>query len=420
MLSVAVLLFVGLSCVRCQPPNRGPPGPPPPEGRQGPPPRGGPGPPPLARSGPPPPDQQGPPPDRRGPPPPDRSGPPPPGQQGPQPFIPTGPGAADQPPQTGPPGQQSANPWKDLLTKMMDLLSSGVGPKNISKLPSEIIDPKKGTPPAGVPAPPKPFNVPTEQPKVKDCFWEGQYYVPGSDIIRGQHDRWCYVTYCDSAGKIQFWDDYNCPPNSMRDTSTHSSGSGRDRWVPPGQRRGPPGGRGGQKGCDHGGQWYEPNMDISSHRVGERCYGSYCSQDSQVVNWEDWCTNVNNVGVTPSPGRDLGAGQGQGRGQGQGQGQGGRRRQGRGQGRRQGQGQGGGGRRAQQPARPTMGCYHGGRYYQPNDDVVVGTIGDLCYGYYCEGDNVFVHWEDSCQNQPMAMATAPPPVQPTTRSWWLF
>ena len=315
----------------------------------------------------------------------------------------------------------------------MDLLSTGMGPKNLSKVPAEIVDPKQppsaGPGPSDVPPPPKPLNV-AKKPVIKDCFWEGRYYSPGSDIIRGQHDRWCYVTYCDSQGKIQFWDDYNCKPNSMRDTSSHNTG--RDRWVPPGQR--PSGGPPQKKGCNHKGQWYDANQDISSHRVGDRCYGSYCSRDSQVINWEDWCTNVNNVGATPSPGRaqnqmEQGGGaqgqgqtqgQGQGRGQNQGMGMDRQQFQGRGQGQGQGQGQAQG-QRSFRRKQPTMGCFHGGRQYQPNEDVISGQIGDLCYGYYCEGDNVFVHWEDTCQHQnivPMDQSTTPPPVPSTTAGFW--
>ena len=368
-----IVLLVLVSCVRTQPRGRDPPGPPPPEKGRGPLPSGGPGTQPTDNQGQPPfkgpGGNQGPVPFDQGPPPFDgpgsNQGPPTlnaPGiDQGPQAFD--GPGGgppADQPASTS--GTQSTNPWQDLLTRMMDLLSSGVGPKNLSKVPAEIIDPKQdkgsGPPPTDLPPPPKPLHLTKQEPPVKDCFWEGQYYPPGSDIVRGQHDRWCYVTYCDSAGKIQFWDDYNCPPNSMRDTSSHSSG--RDGWVPPGQRQtgGPPSTR---KGCNHAGQWYEPNQDISSHRVGERCYGSYCSQDSQVVNWEDWCTNVNNVGATPSPGQNINQNGGPGRGQGQGQGTGGQGSPGghvQGM-RKPGRGHGGGRR-----AKPTMGCYHSGKHYQ--------------------------------------------------------
>ena len=390
-----------LSCVQSQTGRGGPPGPPPLDKAPGPP---------LPTPG-------GPPP---GPGEPQLKLPSGPG--GPQPFQPSGPGGpqpqlpSDPPmPQSSGPGK-SANPWKDLLTKMMDLLSAGMGPKNISKVPAEIVDPKQGAGPTGVPPPPKPLHLSTPKIVVKDCYYEGKYYMPGSDIVRGQHDRWCYVTYCDSMGKIQFWDDYNCPPNSMRDTSTHSSGSGRDKWQPPGQSA-VGGGPAAKKGCDHGGQWYEPNQDISSHRVGDRCYGTYCSADSQVVNWEDWCLNAQSPGPSKSQGPTAGpapaAGPAQGQRKGVRRGQG----QGQGQGRQLGQAQGG-----RRRARPTMGCYHNGKYYNQNTDVVVGTIGDLCYGYYCEGDNVFVHWEDSCQNQPMIQPAPQPPVQPVqpTNSGWFF
>ena len=387
------MLILCLSSVQSQPRGNRPPGPPPPANAVGPPRRGGPGPPPKPFDG-------------------------SKGAPGPRPFDgpPGGPPAANAPPQPASPGQQSSNPWQDLLTKMMDLLSTGMGPKNLSQIPAEIVDPKQGPNvrtnagpvPSDVPPPPKPLNV-IKKRVIKDCFWEGRYYSPGSDIIRGQHDRWCYVTYCDSQGKIQFWDDYNCKPNSMRDTSSHTSG--RERWVPPGQRSsgGPP----HKKGCNHKGQWYEVNQDISSHRVGERCYGSYCSRDSQVVNWEDWCTNVNNVGATPSPGQSQQQIGQENAGQGQGQGMGMDRQQVQGQVRGQGA----------RPKTPTMGCFHGGRQYNPNEDVISGQIGDLCYGYYCEGDNVFVHWEDSCQHQniaPVAQATQPPPMPSTTKGFWGF
>ena len=362
--------------------------------------------------------------------------------QGPPVSIPGGPhapptagSAAPQPPG---PGQQVSDPWKNLLTQMMGLLNSGMGPQNTSQVPAQMAGPKPTQSPSNVPPPPEPLHL-SQKPVAKDCYYEGRYYMPGSDIVRGQHDRWCYVTYCDAAGKIQFWDDYNCPPNSMKDTSSHSSGSGRDRWQPPAHRGGGghggngggPGGNGGggasvgggnvgggnvgggnvgdgggagrgaggAKGCDHGGQWYGANKEISSHRIGERCYGTYCSHDARVVNWDDWCNNVpassqNQVGVPTTQAPPRGQGQ-RGRGRGRG---------------------------GQRPAQPTMGCYHNNRLYKINDDVVVGTIGDLCYGYYCEGDNVFVHWEDSCQNQPIA-AVQPAAPQPTTQpaaSGWFF
>lgn len=243
----------------------------------------------------------------------------------------------------------------------------------------------------------------------------------------------------------------------MKPTSGHNTGSGR---KPPGQQGpahaggGPPGpggmgapaGPGGPAGCNHEGMYYESGQEISSHQVGERCYGTYCSHESQVVQWEDWCIAPSTVapqgvrnqvggagsaggapaGAGPGAGRQAGSGGGSGNGgggrgnnAGAGGGAGGAAVGGGGRG---GGGGGAGGGRAggnappgrgasAGPRTPTTGCYHNGLYYQPNEDVIVGNIGDMCYGYYCEGANTFVHWEDRCAPTPPPTAAAAPSQQ---------
>lgn len=382
---------------------------------------------------------------------------------GPVPGEP-GPGLAPPPPPGGPVanGQPAAggtdaqnNPWHELLHRMMELMQTAagmeagpggpgpdpnagpgpqggpggpgpMGPGNLGPNPEYQVGPGGPSGPnrpmplvgpggpqgpgpmgRGPSGPPKPPNNPAPTaPSVPDCFWEGKFYRPGSDIVRGQHDRWCYVTYCDSKGNIQFWDDYNCPPNSMKPTSGHNTGR------PSPQAQGP-------TGCNYNNINYEPGQEISSQQVGDRCHGTYCSHDSQVIQWEDWCAtqppqspNQPPAGPNPTPPTGPGpaapptgpiatqppvqgppspsvplpqpqppaqfTGTQSAGGAGAGAGAGGGRK---------------GGRRG-----PKQGCFHNQLYYQPNEDVIVGNIGDMCYGYYCEGDNVFVHWEDRCAN----------------------
>ena len=411
----------------------------------------------------------------------------PPGPGGPAPAVPAGPppppggsqiGIAGPPPPGGPPGPvdpnapAGANPWHELLQRMMELMQTAAGmetgPGGAVPDPNAMMGAAGGPAPAGsgpvvggpsapggppkqveyqvAPAgpggpggpaapsgpvgghvgiggphgpgpmsmmpsgpggppskggPPKPPSQPkAAAPQIPDCFWEGKFYRPGSDIVRGQHDRWCYVTYCDSNGNIQFWDDYNCPPNSMKPTSGHNTG----RPTPP-QATSP-------RGCTHNNIAYEPGQEISSSQVGERCHGSYCSHDGQIIQWEDWCATQPPKAPNPIGGGVMG------------------------------QVLPGANPPMPQQAQPTpampivrpvshpiappqapaqfapaqppqaapapprktarrgpkQGCYHNNLYYQPNEDVIVGNIGDMCYGYYCEGDNVFVHWEDRCAN----------------------
>lgn len=215
-------------------------------------------------------------------------------------------------------------------------------------------------------------------------------------------------------GNIQFWDDYNCPPNSMKPTSGHSAG--RPGGGPPTPAPPQP-----AAGCTHDNVFYEPGQEITTHRVGERCYGTYCSHESQVIQWDDWCVTP----TTPAPPAPPAPKPRQGKQGGGRRGKAGKRAgKGGGAGKRGG---GGGGGKAgpiapksapmpkpvptPAPRRnPTMGCYHNNLYYKPNEDVIVGNIGDMCYGYYCEGDNVFVHWEDRCAH-PTPAAPTPPPYQ---------
>lgn len=357
----------------------------------------------------------------------------------------------NQPSGTSSPGTlPDTNPWHELLHRMMELMQTAAGvspgPNTGANQNQGKQQPQQGQtqqqnqnqpsnqgqgrmqgqdqwgrgggmggPPTTVPPPPP---QPTTQPRpiIQDCFWEGKYYRPGTDIVRGQHDRWCYVTYCDSQGNIQFWDDYNCPPNSMKPTSGHSAGRPGGGPPTPQPPTAPP-----SVGCNFEGRYYDVNQEISSHKVGDRCYGTYCSHDSQVIQWDDWCAAPSTSPEPPPAGAHppiLGTNQAPPPG--------GPRQ---GQGPSQGQGPRGGGPKAGPPpqkagpppkaaapgqqgqggrrGRPVQGCYHNNLYYKPNEDVIVGNIGDMCYGYYCEGDNVFVHWEDLCghQHQPAPAPT---------------
>ena len=84
---------------------------------------------------------------------------------------------------------------------------------------------------------------------------------------------WCYGSYCDYDGYVYHWDKWNCH---------HSTTSAPTTPLPTTTTRRP--------GCFFDGKYYEPGSDINrgADRGSDWCYGSFCDENGNIVQWDNF------------------------------------------------------------------------------------------------------------------------------------
>ena len=119
-------------------------------------------------------------------------------------------------------------------------------------------------------------NPPTTTPV--GCSYQGQFYPPGEI---SSDPNGCYGVVCDSSGYVYTWDNFNCLSTTTPMPTT----------VPPTT---PP-------GCYYNGEYYPPG-EIESGSDGQGwCYGTYCTDDYQLVAWDNFsCLSTTSTPVPPT------------------------------------------------------------------------------------------------------------------------
>lgn len=203
----------------------------------------------------------------------------------------------------------------------------------------------------------------TTSPQYAGCFVNGEWYPPWSDITRGSDaNGWCYGTYCGADGQLVAWDDWDC---GMTTTAASSTKNTSPQPLHP--------------GCFQDGEWYPPGTEISNGTDGIGwCYGSFCSDDSQIVEWDNWNCESNiqtpstTLGPTTIPGLIQTTTQ-------------------------------------SSPTTPelekttipvSLGCLQNGAWYEPGTEISRESDGEgWCHGISCDSDGKIVAWDDwNCQN----------------------
>ena len=105
----------------------------------------------------------------------------------------------------------------------------------------------------------------------KQCYHEGRYHPPSTEISNGRSGDWCYGTYCNHEGKLVHWDDYNCPGTKAQEPTP---------TEPP---------KPSDAGCMYYGIWYPAGSDIENYAVHGECHGTYCDWTSNIIHWKDAC-----------------------------------------------------------------------------------------------------------------------------------
>ncbi|KAK3752140.1 hypothetical protein QZH41_006514 [Actinostola sp. cb2023] len=113
------------------------------------------------------------------------------------------------------------------------------------------------------------------------CYHDGKWHRPGSDISRGFDGRnWCYGAYCDRRGQVIMWDDWRCSTTSQPTT------------TPPPPTTAPPSKP--TRHCYYRGSWHASNSNIFESSNGNGwCYGRRCSDDGQIVLWDNFSCDKN-------------------------------------------------------------------------------------------------------------------------------
>ncbi|XP_052281116.1 uncharacterized protein LOC127878629 [Dreissena polymorpha] len=180
------------------------------------------------------------------------------------------------------------------------------------------------------------------------CYHNRLLYQPMDDVIVGTIGDRCYGYYCEGDNIFVHWEDVCVAPSATASASAADTSSARSSVSSEGDRR--------ITGCLHQGNHYNPSEDVILGHIGDICYGYYCEADNVFVHWEERCKHGHSPWHRNAPGGVANRG----------------------------------------VAR--QGCHHRNMYYQPGEEVIAGTIGEFCYGYYCEAGNLFVHWEERCSD----------------------
>ena len=144
----------------------------------------------------------------------------------------------------------------------------------------------------------------------------GKIYVPGEKMSKGfdESSNWCYGSYCSENGQIIHWDNFNCkqttqttvpmttsPPTTVPMT-TSSPITVPLTTTPP--TTFPMTAIFGCQGDN--GEIYAPGEKMSEgfDESSNWCYGSYCSENGQIIHWDNFnCkqTTQTTVPMTTSP-----------------------------------------------------------------------------------------------------------------------
>ena len=235
------------------------------------------------------------------------------------------------------------------------------------------------------------------------CEMDGKWYAPGSDIGSGSDGHgWCYGTYCSDDGHVITWDNFNCDPTTMPPTTAPPTTMPPTTMPPPDTVVTTP------MGCEVDGKWYAPGSDIDSGSDGHGwCYGTYCSDDSNIIPWDNFKCDPTTMPPTtvppttmppttvPPPDTD-------------------------------GQITSRVNFKSQPneettmpppattpPVTPPLGCEYEGKVYAPNSDIHRGSDGKgWCGGTFCDDHGNVVNWDDfNCHTTDN---TTPLPTTPQT------
>ncbi|XP_065063258.1 mucin-2-like isoform X2 [Rhopilema esculentum] len=307
--------------------------------------------------------------------------------------------------------------------------------------------------------PAEPTTLPTTVPIThpRGCYSDGKFYAPGAEISKGydQSSNWCYGSYCDESGQVVQWDNFNCksttgtpePPTTAPETTPPreiptqppTTELAKPTTLPTTEPTEPttlptteptepttlptteptepttlpttvpithP------RGCYSDGKFYAPGAEISKgyDQSSNWCYGSYCDESGQVVQWDNFkCKSTTGTPEPPTtapettPPREIPTQPS-----------------------------------TTEPAKPTTlatteptepttlpttvpitypsGCYSDGKFYAPGAEISEGydESSNWCYGSYCDESGHVVHWDNfNCKSTPEPPTTIPETIPST-------
>ena len=247
----------------------------------------------------------------------------------------------------------------------------------------------------------------------RGCYSDGNFYAPGSEISKGfdESSNWCYGSYCDESGQIVQWDNFNCksttgtpvPPTTAPETAPPREITTQPPTTEPTEPTTLPTTVPitHPRGCYSDGNFYAPGSEISKgyDESSNWCYGSYCDESSQIVQWDNFnCKSTTETPVPPTtapetaPPREITTQP-----------------------------------PTTEPTEPTTlpttvpithprGCYSDGNFYAPGSEISKGydESSNWCYGSYCDESGQIVQWDNfNCKTTPEPPTTIPENIPST-------
>ena len=258
--------------------------------------------------------------------------------------------------------------------------------------------------------PTEPTTLPTTVPIThpRGCYSDGNFYAPGSEISKGydESSNWCYGSYCDESGQIVQWDNFNCksttgtpvPPTTAPETAPPREITTQPPTTEPTEPTTLPTTVPitHPRGCYSDGNFYAPGSEISKgyDESSNWCYGSYCDESGQIVQWDNFnckttpeppTTIPENIPSTAPPKETTQP-------------------------------------PTSEPTEPTTlpttvpttfprGCYSDGKFYEPGAAISKGydETADWCYGLSCNWDGEIINWDTwNCKGKYTTLPQTPP------------
>ena len=122
------------------------------------------------------------------------------------------------------------------------------------------------------------------------CRVNGKVYPPNTQINNGEShaSNWCYGSYCDSSGLIQYWDNFNCfttssPPPTTVPQTTIPETTVPETTIPTKLSTLLSG-----KGCYYNGHFYPANTNLGAPDDRATKYCTKCDENAQIQHWYDF------------------------------------------------------------------------------------------------------------------------------------
>lgn len=163
------------------------------------------------------------------------------------------------------------------------------------------------------------------------CFYNSQFYSPGTTIGEGRSENWCFKIVCDLEGNIIHGDNFDCTTSTTK-TTVPTTTTPTTTTIPP--------------GCLYNGQYFNRGVTVEAGQSGNWCYSTVCDLKGNIVHHDNFdCTTSTTKTTVPT-------------------------------------------------TTIPPGCLYNGQYYRLGETIEAGQSGNWCYSTVCDLEGNVLSWDN--------------------------